>query len=76
MLPVYGLPPGNLPLIRPAGHLPPRGKAGGLSRQYRMCCENCNFVLLIAGNCAIIPVSVLCIHTCLYIFAGTGSINV
>ena len=54
---------------------PRRGRQGGLSRQHHPCCENCNFVLLIAKNRAIIPVSVLCIHTCLYIFADIYRIN-
>ena len=72
MLPVYGLPPGNLPLIRPAGHLPPWGKAKNLLLR----CQIRNFVLLDSENRAIIHTLTLDIHEGLHIFAGTGCINV
>ena len=73
MLPVYGLPPGNLP-PHPAlrGHLPPWGKAKALLP----CCQIRNFVLPNAENRAIIHTLTLDIHEELHIFAGTGSINV
>ena len=73
MLPVYGLPPGNLP-PHPAlrGHLPPWGKAKAFLR----CCQIRNFVLPNAENRAIIHTSAPDIHEELHIFAGVGSINV
>ena len=73
MLPVYGLPPGNLP-PHPAlrGHLPPWGKA----KAFLLCCQIRNFVLLNAENRAIIHTSTPNIHERLHIFAGAGSINV
>ena len=73
MLPVYGLPPGNLP-PHPAlrGHLPPWGKA----KAFLWCCQIRNFVLPNAENRAIIHTSTLDIHEGLHIFAGTGRINV
>ena len=73
MLPVYGLPPGNLP-PHPAlrGHLPPWGKAKALL----LCCQIRNFVLPNAENRAIIQMPTLDIHEGLHIFAGIRSINV
>ena len=73
MLPVYGLPPGNLP-PHPAlrGHLPP----GGTAKNLLLCCKVRNFVLPNAENRAIIHTLTLDIHEGLHNFAGAGSINV
>ena len=73
MLPVYGLPPGNLP-THPAqrGHIHPWGKAKALLWSSKLR----NFELPNAENRAIIHTSTLDIHEGLHIFAGTGSINV